>query len=233
MFGTLIVTISPWSPLTADHQQQLLDVLHVSHMWDILPGVNFASNQLRQQFDLSPCHLLNLAGRYGLTEWVNGAVTTLLTTQLRVSSIYVIDDLFSKLLKQTLTSTDKRLLGFELYSIIACAKESISHERQRLGNHPPFPRNFDDGPYCSPTQHMACKRIWTEKWFLMIVRRIHGLDPLPLIEIPDALEAMEHKGMNIGCKNFILTWLRASDHIRREEVIIGETVSCIIDILSA
>lgn len=65
-----------------------------------------------------------------------------------------------------------------------------------------------------------------------MVCRIHAVDPLPLSDVPDALEAMDHKGMNLGCKGFILSWLRASDHIRREEKIIAETISDVIDLLS-
>lgn len=139
---------------------------------------------------------------------------------------------YNFLYQQTLSTGERKYLGFNLYTIIACAKESISQERQRLGNHAPFPRNFDDGPFCTAPQHAACKRVWTEKWFLIMVCRIHAVDPLPLSDVPDALEAMDHKGMNLGCKGFILSWLRASDHIRREEKIIAETISDVIDLLS-
>ena len=64
-----------------------------------------------------------------------------------------------------------------------------------------------------------------------MVRRIHAVNPLPLSDLPDALEAMDHKGMNLGCKGYILTWLRASDHIHRENKIIEETISDVKEIL--
>ena len=79
-------------------------------------------------------------------------------------------------------------------------------EHKHLGNHPPFPPNFDNEPYCS--QHNTCKRIWTEKWFFTIVRRNHHpTAPLPLALIPEALEFLEHYRMNAVSKLSILIWL--------------------------
>lgn len=100
-------------------------------------------------------------------------------------------------------------------------------DRLRLGNHPPFPRHFDDGPFCAAEQHIACKRIWSERWFFIIGRKIHDtVDPLPLLKVPDALEAIEHRGMNLGCKNYILAWLRGGcEQLRTEETIIRATVN--------
>jgi hypothetical protein len=133
---------------------------------------------------------------------------------------------------QSYTLEDKEQLGFAIYTIIASSKEEIATERKRLSNHAPFPRNFDDAPFCEPAKHTMCKRIWSERWFFVVVRKIHDIkDPLALFSIPDFLESMDHKGMNPGCKDFILTWLRNCEHVGKEENLIRDTVTHICNLL--
>ncbi|KAF8801473.1 hypothetical protein BYT27DRAFT_7114899 [Phlegmacium glaucopus] len=204
-----ILTSSSWAPHRVAHSQQLIDILHVSHMWDILPGIEFASTQLLD-FNLLPAHRLYLARQYNLLDWVPSPIRILLSAPL-----------------EQYTTDSKDHLDFELYMIIATAKESIAAERKRLGNYPPFPKNFDDEPFCA--QHGTCRKVWSEKWFCVILRRIHHpVDPLPLSSIPEALEGMEHRGMNLECKRSILTWLKEScDQVQKEEVVIQATIATV------
>ena len=192
-----------------EHSQQLIDILHVSHMWEILPGIEFASTALLG-FDLQSAHCLYLAQRYNLLNWVPTHIRILLSVPL-----------------ERYTEDNKHSLNFELYTIIATAKESIAAERKRLGNFPPSPKNFDDEPFCA--QHGICKKVWSEKWFCVILRRIHHpVDPLPLSSIPKALEELEHRGMNPECKRSILTWLTEScDQVQKEETIIQATIAAV------
>ncbi|KAF8800933.1 hypothetical protein BYT27DRAFT_7262488 [Phlegmacium glaucopus] len=64
---------SAWAPLQALHACQLVDILHVSHMWDIQPGIDFATQQLLK-FDLHPAHRLSLARQYNLLDWIPSPV---------------------------------------------------------------------------------------------------------------------------------------------------------------
>jgi hypothetical protein len=179
-------------------------------MWDILPGITFASDELLK-FDLHPAYRLSLARRFGLLDWIDTPIRILLAAPLG-----------------RYTEDSKDRLDFELYTIIATAKESIATARKLIGNHPPFPNNFDNGPFCE--QHPACKRIWFEKWFFVILRRIHhASEPLPLIMIPQALEEMDHRGINPECKRFIITWIQEScmQLIHREEHLIQETIATV------
>ena len=174
-------------------------------MWEILPGIEFASAALLS-FNLQPAHCLRLARRYHLLNWVPSPIRILLSTPLE-------------------RYTDGDNVDFEIYTIIATAKESIAVEWKRLGNFPPFPKNFDDEPFCA--QHAICKKVWSEKWFCVILRRIHHpVDPLPLTSVPNALEELEHWGMNAECKRSILTWLKEScNQIQTEEIIIQATIA--------
>lgn len=85
-------SISPWAPAANDHLQQLLDVLHVCHMWDIRPGIDFAADELRSKFELRPAHSLHLAERYRLVDWVNDAVRSLLDKPLQVCSLTIFSE---------------------------------------------------------------------------------------------------------------------------------------------
>jgi hypothetical protein len=180
-------------------------------MWDISPGIDFASRELLR-FDLHPAHCLYLARKYDLSNWIEGAVRKLIASPLE---------------HYTNESTDT--LPFPLYQIIATTKESIFLDRMRLANHPPFPPNFDGQPYCS--HHETCKRVWTEKWFYTMGRRIHNpTSPLPLLKVPDALEALDHPGMNRECKSSILTWMREScAGVQREEIAICGVIATVRD----
>jgi hypothetical protein len=182
-------------------------------MYDILPGIEFATQELLR-FDLHPAHCLHIARQYSLVDWIAAPIRTLLSSPL-----------------EQYTHDSKDILPFDLYQIIATTKESISLERKRLANHPPFPPNFDNEPFC--TQHDSCKKVWTEKWFLMMVRRIHNpTAPLPLAMVPDTLEAIDHRGMNLECKRSILTWLREScAQVQKEETIIQGAITTVRELL--
>jgi len=195
---------------TVDHIQQLLDILHISHMWEIGPGIHFASTELlKPQFGLRAAHRLYLAYQYSLLAWIPVAVRVLLSTHLMDYS-----------------EVDKEHLGFNLYEIIATTKESIETERKRLGVHPPYPKNFDDGPFCD--NHGQCMKIWIEKWYTIILCRIHNiLQPLPISSIADTLEEIDHKGMQQSWKDYILSWLKGSNHLGKEEELIQNAIDTV------
>ncbi len=180
-------------------------------MWEILPGIEFASQELLA-FNLHPAHSLLLARRYLLLDWISVPVRTLLAAPLE---------------RYTDDRPAEERLNYDLYMVIATAKESIATERKRLGNHPPFPSDFDEEPFCS--QHLTCKRVWTEKWFFNLVRRIHHpTSPLSLSLVPEALEETEHRGMNPVCKQSIITWLRNSCiQVQKEENLIQATIATV------
>jgi hypothetical protein len=185
-------------------------------MWEIQPGIEFASRELIA-FNLHPAHSLSLARKYQLLDWIAHPVQNLLASPLER---YAHDN-----------PTEK--LDYDIYMIIAMAKESIATECKRLGNHPPFPPNFDDTePFCA--QHNTCKRVWTEKWFFTIVRRIHHpTTPLPLSMVPEVLAEMDHRGMNPECKRSILTWLRDSCiQVQKEENLIRETIATVCNLFT-
>lgn len=205
------MTISAWAPLKADRTKQLLDILHVSHMWEIAPGVQFASTELLKA-DLHPAHRLQLARQYGLLDWIEIPIRMLLGAPL----------------ERYYTEESQDTLDFKLYMVIATNKESIAKARKVLANHPPFPADTDNTPFCP--QHAACKKVWIEKWFLTLGRRIHHpSEHFPLIFIPDALNNMDHRGMNPECKKYILEWIdiNFSHLIRKEEDLIQEAVATV------
>jgi hypothetical protein len=206
-----VSTKSAWAEHKAEHCQQLIDVLHVSHMWEATAGIDFSSEELLA-FDLHPAHRLHIAQRYGLqgVDWIDTPIRILLSAPL---------------VRYYQASTDS--LDFGLYMIIATAKESIATARKRLGTHPPFPSNFDNGPFCD--QHATCKKVWFEKWFFVVLRRIHHpSEPFPLTSIPETLTNMEHRGMNAECKQFVLNWLRDECiHVQKEEQLIQETITTV------
>ena len=119
-------------------------------------------------------------------------------------------------------------MDFKLYTVIVATKESIAKARNILANHPPFPANIDNAPFCP--QHAACKKVWIEKWFLTLGHHIHHpSEPFPLIFISDVLKKMDHQGMNPECKKYILEWIENtfSHLVHKEEDLIQEAVATI------
>jgi len=124
------------------------------------------------------------------------------------------------------SEVDKEHLGFNLYKIITMTKASIETERKQLGVHPAYPKNFDDGPFCN--NHGQCMKIWIEKWYTIILCRIHNISqPLPISSIPDALVEIDHKGMQQSCKDYILSWFKGSNHLGKEEELIQNAIDTV------
>ena len=204
------MTSRAWAPLKAESTQQLLDILHVAHMWEIAPGVEFATSELLKA-DLHPVHRLRLAQKYGLQDWIEIPIWMLLGAPL-----------------ERYTEANQDNLDFQLYMLIATTKESIAKAWKVLAHHPPFPADADNTPFCP--QHATCKKVWIEKWFLTLGRRIHHpSEDFPLILIPEALKNMDHRGMNLECKKYILEWMDATllYLIRKEEDLIQEAVAIV------
>ena len=179
-------------------------------MWEIMPGINFAARELLT-FDLQPAHRLYLARRYNLVDWIPAAVRVLLSIPL---------DRYHNGVEMP--------LDIELYMLIANAKESIALEWRRVGNFPPFPKDFDNGPFCD--QHSQCKKVWTERWFFIISRQIHQItEPLPLSHIPAALDKIDHRGMNPECWKSILDWLKdgGTFQLQKEEHLIQGAITAV------
>ena len=183
-------------------------------MWNIRLGIAFASSELLG-FDLHPAHRINLACRYNLGDWIASAVRQLLATPLQEYSAEDVDN-----------------LGIKIYVIIATTKEMISTERKRFGNFVPYPRDFSAGPYCA--HHDTCKRIWNDKWFTTILCCIHSVtDPIPLSELPEVLEATDHRGIGLGCKEFIMAWFRNCHHMQVEETLITSAIDAVYNLCTA
>lgn len=200
-----------WADLPIDHIQQLVDILHVSHMWGVAAGINFASERLLrfEQAAFRSARRLRLALLYGLNSWVEGAVRDLLQTPLPL-----------------LTVEDKRHLGFRFYVAIAEAQSAICFERQRLAAAPPAPPtvSHDIAPFCPC--HEVCKQIWAEVWYLKITRAIlRERNPIALKDVPDALDALDHPNMNPECKTFFMNWLRSCNLIMGEEEVTSDLVA--------
>ena len=175
-----------------------------------MPGINFAAHELLT-FDLQPAHRLYLTRRYNLVDWIPAAVRVLLSIPL---------DQYHDGVEMP--------LDVELYILIANAKESIALERRRVGNFPPFPKDFDNGPFCK--QHSQCKKVFTEKWFFIISRQIHQItEPLALARIPAALDKIDNRGMNPECWKSILDWLKdgGAFQLQKEEQLIQGAITAV------
>ena len=190
--------------------EQLLNILHILHMWKMEQCVNFAASELAKR-SLHPVHRLKLAQQYSLQDWIEIPIRMLLNTPL-----------------ERYTEENETNLDFSLYMIIATTKESISTARKRLAHHPPFPNDSDNTPFC--LQHAICKKVWYEKWFLVLGRSIHHpSEHFLMILIPETLEKMEHRGVNPECKKYVLEWIQQnfSRLIQKEEDLIQQAFATV------
>ena len=192
-------------------QEQLLDILHVSHMWQIRPGFDYAIHQLGV-CTLQPAKLISLAQKYSIAGWVPEAVRSLLLLP------------FCKYTEQDICD-----LSFSGYLVIACAKEEIQEQRRVLAAIPPYPLDVcaDNAPHC--TYHTTCTRVWYDKWAKEIVPRIHHpTDHFPLSKTISALLDIDHIGMNRACKGYAIEWMISScPGLGKEEALIWKTIETI------
>ncbi|KDR72044.1 hypothetical protein GALMADRAFT_143385 [Galerina marginata CBS 339.88] len=200
-----------WNPVVVRRQEQLLDILHVSHMWQIRPGFDYAVGQLGEHL-VRPAKRLFFAQKYNIAGWVPEAVLLLLLMPFR-----------------EYTEEDIRNLSFPGYLVIACAKEEIQEQRRFLAAIPPYPSDFtaDHAPHCP--YHTTCNRVWYDKWAKEIVPRIHHpAVPFPLAQTIGALEDMNHPGMNPACKRYAIEWMISScPGLGKEEAIIWKTIETV------
>lgn len=191
--------------------EQLLDILHISHLWQIRPGFDYAIQQL-DVHTLQPAKRLSLAQKYGIAGWVSEAVRSLLLLPFR-----------------EYTEQDIRDLSFPGYLVIACAKEEIQKQRKVLAAIPPYPLDVsaDNAPHC--TYHTTCIRVWYDKWAKEIVPRIHHpTNHFPLSKTITALQEMDHIGMNLACKCYAIEWMISScPGLGKEEALIWKTIETI------
>jgi len=205
-----VVGHSALEPLKTDHTEQLLNILHISHMWQMEQGVEFAASQLIKK-SLHPVHRLWLAWQYGLQDWIEIPIRMLLGTPLELY-----------------TEVNENNLDFPLYMIITTMKESIATARKCLAHHPPFPTDSDNTPFC--LHHTVCKKVWYEKWFLVLGQSIHHpSEHFPIILIPERLEKMDHCGMNPECKKYVLEWIQMNffSLIHKEEDLIRQAITTV------
>lgn len=106
-----------------------LDVLHMSHMWLIKEGVDYAVEQL-EKIHLPASRRLELARRYGIGKWLDPAIRDLLLMPLKVIIREHMED-----------------IGSETFGALACAKEGIADNRRKVSVSLIYPKSFDDGPY--------------------------------------------------------------------------------------
>lgn len=198
---------SPWETLSIPALQGNLDILHISHMWLIKEGVDYAVGQL-ESVNLPAARRLELARRYGITSWLDLAIRDLLLMPLT-----------------TIVRTHIPSIGFETFCALACAKESIEENRRKVSVCLPYPKSFDEGPYCADPAR--CKEIWFTVWIREICRLIHRnrIRYIPLCDVQEHFRAHAFVGMHPGCKELVINSLLTTNAgIPLEEEIIQEAV---------
>ncbi len=118
-------------PTNPPSRQYLLNVLDISHQYEVMTGINWVIYHLERLNDvdsppdtpgfhapLSPAHQLYIARRYQVQSWVKPAV-------------FEIMEWFSLDAKQIclITDNDCNLMGYYAFGIIAKGIESINVER--------------------------------------------------------------------------------------------------------
>jgi len=180
-------------------------------MWEIQAGFNFAVKEL-EGHNLRPAHKLYLARRYGIPAWIPMVVRVLLRTSF-----------------DSYTHDDHVNMGFDTFARIAIGKEVISHIRRKLAFVPPYPHSLDEAPHCTDPE--SCKRVWAEHWAMEMIPHIHHpVVHFPLSKCLDTLRAMNHKGMHMVCKTYILDWMEMScPGLEKEEKAIRQVIKDIQD----
>ncbi|KAF9547186.1 hypothetical protein CPC08DRAFT_769506 [Agrocybe pediades] len=183
-----------WEEPGINGVQGYLDVLHMTHLWEMRDGFTFAVNAL-SQLSLRSAHKIYLAKRYGVPQWIPVAVRLLLLLPL-----------------DEYTEDDYHHLGYASFTEIAKGKEMVARTRIRCGFVAPYPTGsaaLDGAPYC-PTPE-SCKRIWFESWGKDMMRRIlNPKTPLRLSHVPETLRSMSHSGMHTTCKAYLINWMETS-----------------------
>lgn len=206
---------SPWETLNIPVLQGNLDILHISHMWLMKEGVDYAVGQL-ERVNLHAARCLELARRYGIAHWMDQTIHDLLLMPLMAIII---------------NNIPLAGLGVETFSAIACAKEAIEDNCHKVSVCLPYPKDMDASPYCSDRNH--CKAVWFTVWVHEICRLVHRnhVRYVPLCNLPDYFWSLPIIGMHADCKDFVLDLpTMANAGILLEEELIQKSVQGISDL---
>lgn len=196
----------PWASLGIPELKGNLDVLHISHMWLIKEGVDYAVEQLHQR-NLPAAQRLQLARTYGIDHWLDAAIRDLLLIPLKIT----IRDHMPQ-------------IGIETLGALACAKEAITDNQRKVSVSLIYPKSFDDAPYCSTPE--KCKETWFVVWIREICRLVHShIKYVPLADVMDHFRTLPFGGMHTHCKNFVIDSLCTSNAgLALEEQLIQDAI---------
>lgn len=210
-----MILYSPWETLNIPALQGNLDILHISHMWLMQEGVDYAVGQL-EMVNLHAARRLELSRRYDIAHWLDQAIRDLLLMPL------------------TVISTDNiplAGLGVPTFCAIACAKEVIEENRRKVSVCLPYPKDMGTAPYCSDADQ--CKNVWFTVWVREVCRLVHRnrIRYMPLCDLPDYFRSLPINGMHPRCKEHVINLLPTINAgIPREEELIQEAVRLITNL---
>lgn len=136
-FSALLSQNSDWEPLPLS-EDLLVDILAVSHMWNIKSGMIFAKTRLEElQPPFHPIRQLQLAFKYNIQEWIAPAVEAIVGGSLAT----------------LITNEDAEVIPYLVLLILAKAREALLLEWNCVALYPP-PFN------CSCQKSITCTRKW-------------------------------------------------------------------------
>ncbi|KAJ7031184.1 hypothetical protein C8F04DRAFT_223802 [Mycena alexandri] len=173
-----------WTPMTdrAEKERILTNLLKVTDLWNIEVGKQYAITHL-QAMSLPASRRLELARKYSIHDWVEGAVTDIFQHKLSV-----------------LSDVDLASLDLKVYSILVRGMERMEVEIRRTANVAPKMPDASQADWrCS--KHQVCIATWKRLWWDRIGRKLlHPDAPIRTGDIVKEVKQLSHKDLNEMCR---------------------------------
>ncbi|KAJ6593135.1 hypothetical protein B0H19DRAFT_1245939 [Mycena capillaripes] len=138
-------------------------LLKLADKWDI-DAAKTHTIKILQKMTLAPSRCLRLAGMFTIDEWVEPAVTEILSNKLTA-----------------LTYNDVEDLGLRVYVLLVKAQDLLETENRRTAL---VPLEMVKDPAWQCQNHTSCQRVWSKIWFEQIGRKLlHPNSPMLLVNL--------------------------------------------------
>ncbi|KAJ7732947.1 hypothetical protein DFH07DRAFT_780787 [Mycena maculata] len=191
-----------WKALDdAEKERVCTNLLKVSDLWQIEVGRAYAIDAL-QTIYLPPSRRLELAGKYSIHHWVEGAVAEIFSGKLT-----------------DLSEDDLSRIGLKVYSILVKGMHRMEIEMRRTANVEPA-MTLDPDWQCK--NHSVCIAAWKRLWWDRIGRKLlHPDSPIKTDAILAEVKKLTHKDLNDNCRKDMVREIETNVEFVDKRVIAG------------
>ncbi|KAJ7137895.1 hypothetical protein C8R44DRAFT_728089 [Mycena epipterygia] len=190
-----------------DKERVYTNLLKLSDKFIMKAGKRYAIKNLEDIY-LPPARRLELAGKFGIPQWVEPAVKYILNHKLT-----------------ELTAEDLALIGLGVYAILVKGKEFMDVEIRRTASRAP---SMIQDPSWNCPDHKSCDTTWKRLWRKEIGwKLLHPTFPMKPDEILWTVQKFRDAGLYEKCRDDVIREIRENVIFFNERIVLATSEAII------